>query len=110
MENTIDIERYLDLADNMDEEIHSEECYTESMAVTVGGIPMVGIFMICQASCGKKTRNAYTIIRERHSVPLGDSLDLHLPGKHCSYKWKPSLIGKICSRRCYCRNMKQSAY
>lgn len=108
MANKIDIETYR--TDNMDEENHTKECYTESMDVMVDNIQMVGIFMICHASCGKKRRNAYMIIRKRHTVPLGESLDLHKPGKGCSYVWRPSFIGQICYRRCYCRHIKQSAY
>lgn len=105
MENQIDIEDF-DTHD-MNEETHGDECYTKSTNGSVGNIPLVGIFMICD--CKRKLRKAYKFWKENGSVPLGESLDLHLPGYHCSYQWRPSTRGQMCIRRCNCRHTKLSA-
>lgn len=105
MSNIINIEAFS--TDNMDKETHSSECCTKSIEVRVENIPLVGIFMICR--CSRKIRNAYKMLIENGFVPLGESLDLHLPDYYCSYQWRPSIGGQICYRRCNCRQPKQSA-
>lgn len=106
MANEIDIEDFD--TDDMNEETHGDNCYTESTNGRVGNIPLVGIFMICY--CKRNLRKAYKIWKENGSVPLGESLDLHLPGYHCSYMWTQSTRGKIFNRRCNCRHPKLSAH
>ena len=107
MSSEIEIEK-IERDDHMyKEEHHDEQCHIEKHPGTytdrAGGqlrtLKVQGFVMVC--NCKKKLRNP---LLEGQPIILGESVDLHLHNKRCSYERHPIYDGHIRNYvfKCYC--------
>ncbi|VDH89555.1 Hypothetical predicted protein [Mytilus galloprovincialis] len=102
MSNPTNIDEFR--SDNMDIETHGLDCQIETEIGFVDNkYKVIAIFMVCV--CGLKKRNVHKEFKRQGFTYLGDSIDLHISGKQCTYDTKKvSPFKQKFLRRCFCRH------